>query len=198
ELNCGLLAGWYHPSSCWVFCGTTYSKWTCPLFILFEVACELAALLTVTVAKTNARAAAVGVRMIFDSHLLFILFISSVCPTLTQGIVINNLLLVLALRKYVAFFSSDFAPAMSSIACGEAQAQRLPDPSPRGMYDISIFIKELKGRFAIGTISVITATGYSGPRGFKSVLLEGGDALAAVAAYIELNPVHTGLCDPLF
>jgi putative transposase len=32
---------------------------------------------------------------------------------------------------------------------------------------------------------------------FKSVLIEGGEALAAVAAYIELNPVRAGLCaDP--
>ena len=32
---------------------------------------------------------------------------------------------------------------------------------------------------------------------FKSVLLEGGEALATVAAYIELNPVRAGLCaDP--
>jgi putative transposase len=32
---------------------------------------------------------------------------------------------------------------------------------------------------------------------FKSVLLEGGEALAAVAAYIDLNPVRAGLCvDP--
>jgi hypothetical protein len=29
---------------------------------------------------------------------------------------------------------------------------------------------------------------------FKSVLLEGGEALAAVAAYIELNSVRAGLC----
>ena len=32
---------------------------------------------------------------------------------------------------------------------------------------------------------------------FKSVLLEGGEALAAVAAYIELNPVRAGLCADL-
>ncbi len=32
---------------------------------------------------------------------------------------------------------------------------------------------------------------------FKSLLIEGGEALAAVAAYIELNPVRAGLCaDP--
>jgi hypothetical protein len=34
-------------------------------------------------------------------------------------------------------------------------------------------------------------------RFIKSVLLEGGEAVAAVAAYIELNPVRAGLCaDP--
>jgi hypothetical protein len=43
----------------------------------------------------------------------------------------------------------------------------------------------------------MTATGSSGPSAFKSVLVEGGEALAAVAAYIELNPVRAGLCaDP--
>ena len=32
---------------------------------------------------------------------------------------------------------------------------------------------------------------------FKSALLEGGEVLAAVAAYVELNPVRAGLCaDP--
>jgi hypothetical protein len=32
---------------------------------------------------------------------------------------------------------------------------------------------------------------------FKSVLLEGGEAVAAVAAYVDLNPVRAGLCvDP--
>ena len=57
-----------------------YSKRTCPLFIVFEAERELAAVLTVTVAKTNARAAAIGVRMIFDNQFLFILFTSSVSP----------------------------------------------------------------------------------------------------------------------
>jgi hypothetical protein len=42
-----------------------YWKRACPFVTLFEVARELAALLTVTVAKANA-IAAVGVRMIFD------------------------------------------------------------------------------------------------------------------------------------
>jgi putative transposase len=30
---------------------------------------------------------------------------------------------------------------------------------------------------------------------FKSVLLEGGPAVAAIAAYIDLNPVRAGLCE---
>ena len=58
-----------------------YSKRTCPLFTVFEAARALAAVLIVTVAKINARAAAIGVRMIFDNQLLFILFTSSVSPT---------------------------------------------------------------------------------------------------------------------
>ena len=42
-----------------------YSKRACPFVTLFEVVRELAALLNVTVAKTNA-IAAVGVRKILD------------------------------------------------------------------------------------------------------------------------------------
>src|ERR1700751_2657523 len=43
--------------------------------------------------------------------------------------------------------------------------------------------KNSKADLPSGTTSVMTVTGYSGPR-FKIVLLEGGEALAAVAAYI--------------
>ena len=65
------------------------------------------------------------------------------------------------------------------------------------MYDISIFIKELKGRFAQWYNQRHDRYGVLWAERFKSVLLEGGEALAAVAAYIELNPVRAGLCaDP--
>jgi putative transposase len=80
---------------------------------------------------------------------------------------------------------------------GAGQIQRLLEPYRRRMYDISIFIKELKGRFAQGYNRRHGRYGVLWAERFKSVLLEGGEALAAVGAYIELNPVRAGLCaDP--
>jgi hypothetical protein len=71
--------------------------------------------------------------------------------------------------------------------------------------DISIFINELKGRFAQWYNRRHGRYGVLWAERFKSVLLEGGEALAAAAAYterkrhtnrntIELNPVRAGLC----
>ena len=80
---------------------------------------------------------------------------------------------------------------------GAARVQRLLDRYRRRMYDISVFIKELKGRFAQWYNQRHDRYGVLWAERFKSVLLEGGEALAAVAAYIELNPVRAGLCaDP--
>jgi len=80
---------------------------------------------------------------------------------------------------------------------GAGQIQRLLEPYRRRMYDISIFVKELKGRFAQGYNRRHGRYGVLWAERFKSVLLEGGEALAAVAAYIDLNPVRAGLCaDP--
>jgi len=78
---------------------------------------------------------------------------------------------------------------------GAARVQRLLDRYRRRMYDISVFIKELKGRFAQWYNQRHDRYGVLWAERFKSVLLEGGEALAAVAAYIELNPVRAGLCD---
>src|SRR6185312_3436156 len=75
--------------------------------------------------------------------------------------------------------------------------QLLLDGYRRRMYDISIFIKELKGRFAQWFNQRHDRYGVLWAERFKSVLLEEGEALAAVAAYTELNPVRAGLCaDP--
>jgi putative transposase len=80
---------------------------------------------------------------------------------------------------------------------GPDQVQRLLQPYRRRMFDISIFIKELKGRFAQDYNRRHGRYGVLWAERFKSVLLEGGEALAAVAAYIDLNPVRAGLCvDP--
>jgi putative transposase len=80
---------------------------------------------------------------------------------------------------------------------GVEQTQRLLQPYRNRMFDLSIFIKELKGGFAQWYNRRHGRYGVLWADRFKSVLLEGGEALAAVAAYIELNPVRAGLCaDP--
>jgi REP element-mobilizing transposase RayT len=80
---------------------------------------------------------------------------------------------------------------------GASQSQQLLEPYRRRMYDLSIFFRELKGRFAQWYNQRHERYGVLWAERFKSVLLEGGQALVAVAAYIELNPVRAGLCaDP--
>jgi putative transposase len=75
------------------------------------------------------------------------------------------------------------------------QSRRLLEPYRRRMNDISIFIKELKGRFAQWYNRRHGRYGVLWAERFKSVLLEGGQALATVGAYIDLNPVRAGLCE---
>ena len=72
---------------------------------------------------------------------------------------------------------------------------RLLEPFRKRMNDISIFIKELKGRFAQWYNRRYGRYGALWAERFKSVLLEGGQAVAAIAAYIDLNPVRAGLCE---
>ena len=80
---------------------------------------------------------------------------------------------------------------------GVDQIQRLLEPYRKRMYDISIFIKELKGGYAQWYNRRHGRYGVLWAERFKSVLIQGGEALAAVSAYIDLNPVRAGLCtDP--
>jgi hypothetical protein len=80
---------------------------------------------------------------------------------------------------------------------GNAEIERVLDRYRRRMHDLSIFIKELKGRFAQWYNRRHGRYGVLWAERFKSLLVEGGEALAAVAAYIDLNPVRAGLCaDP--
>lgn len=80
---------------------------------------------------------------------------------------------------------------------GSPQIQRLLDRYRSRMYDLSIFLKELKGRFAQSYNQRHGRSGVLWAERFKSVLVQEGEALAAVSAYIDLNPVRAGLCaDP--
>jgi putative transposase len=80
---------------------------------------------------------------------------------------------------------------------GVEQSNRLLEPFRRRMYDISIFMKELKGGFTQGFNRRHGRYGTLWAERFKSVLLEPGQAVVKLAAYIDLNPVRAGLCaDP--
>jgi putative transposase len=80
---------------------------------------------------------------------------------------------------------------------GIEQCNRLLEPYRKRMNDISIFVKELKGRFAQWYNRRHGRYGALWAERFKSLLLEGGRAVATVAAYIDLNPVRAALCaDP--
>jgi REP element-mobilizing transposase RayT len=80
---------------------------------------------------------------------------------------------------------------------GIEQSSRLLESYRRRMNDISIFIKELKGRFAQWYNGRHERYGALWAERFKSLLLEGGWAVSTVAAYIDLNPVRAALCsDP--
>ena len=56
-------------------------------------------------------------------------------------------------------------------------------------------MKELKGRFAQWYNRRHHRYGVLWAERFKSVLIEEGQALSAVAAYIDLNPLRAGLCE---
>jgi hypothetical protein len=80
---------------------------------------------------------------------------------------------------------------------GEPAAQGLRQKLQARMFDVSTFLKELKGRFAQGYNRRHGRFGPLWAERFKSLLVEDGVALQAVALYIDLNPVRAGLCaDP--
>jgi putative transposase len=80
-------------------------------------------------------------------------------------------------------------------ASPSAQAQQLRNHYLSRLFDVSVYIKELKGRFAQWYNRRHGRYGVLWAERFKSVLIEGGQALSAVAAYIDLNPLRAGLCE---
>ena len=73
------------------------------------------------------------------------------------------------------------------------QAQQLRDHYLSRLFDVSTYMKELKGRFAQWYNRRHHRYGVLWAEIFKSVLIEEGQALSAVAAYIDLNPLRAGL-----
>ncbi|MGK0190537.1 MAG: putative transposase [Verrucomicrobiales bacterium] len=65
----------------------------------------------------------------------------------------------------------------------------------RRMCDLAAFMKELKHRMTLTFNQSHQRKGTLWMAPFKSVLVEGAEALATVAAYIDLNPVRAGIVD---
>ena len=74
-------------------------------------------------------------------------------------------------------------------------AKQLKEQYLNRLFDVSVFMKELKGRFAQWYNRRHRRYGVLWAERFKSVLIESGEALTAVAAYIDLNPVRAGVCE---
>ena len=76
----------------------------------------------------------------------------------------------------------------------EEDAHRHLEGYWRRMYDVSWFIRMIKQRFSQWYNVRKQRCGTLWEQRFKSVLVEGsGEVLAAIAAYIDLNPVRVGL-----
>jgi len=61
------------------------------------------------------------------------------------------------------------------------------------LFDLSMFMKELKLRMTLAYNGAHGRKGTLWEGRFKSLLVEGGEAVRAVAAYIDLNPIRAGL-----
>jgi putative transposase len=71
--------------------------------------------------------------------------------------------------------------------------ERIAERVRARLFDLSAFMKELKLRMTLAYNYSSGRKGALWDGRFKSVLVEGGEALRAVAAYIDLNPIRAGL-----
>jgi REP element-mobilizing transposase RayT len=61
------------------------------------------------------------------------------------------------------------------------------------MWDVSFFMRLLKQRFSQWFNTIHSRKGTLWEERFRSVLVEGGDALRTVSFYVDLNPVRAGI-----
>ena len=77
----------------------------------------------------------------------------------------------------------------------EAAVEALLEKFKRRFCDVSLFVKELKERFSRWYNKQHDRRGTLWMDRFKSILVDGQEALSTMAAYIDLNPVRAGLVD---
>ena len=76
---------------------------------------------------------------------------------------------------------------------GDALVERELDRFRRRMFDLSEFMKDVKQRFSTWYNQANERKGTLFEERFKSVLVQDGQALRMMAAYIDLNPVRAGI-----
>lgn len=102
------------------------------------------------------------------------------------------------IRRVREFYGDREAKVVASYLSHNEKGEELRERLLARMGDVSVFLKELKQRFSIWYNKTHERFGTLWAERFKSILVQGEDhAMAAVAAYIDLNPVRAGLCkDP--
>jgi REP element-mobilizing transposase RayT len=75
----------------------------------------------------------------------------------------------------------------------EEGLRQIAERVSKRLFDLSMFMKELKLRMTQAFNFAHGRTGALWDGRFKSLLVEGGYAVRAVAAYIDLNPVRAGI-----
>jgi len=76
---------------------------------------------------------------------------------------------------------------------GDVLVERELDRFRRRMFDLSEFMKDLKQRFSTWFNQTNDRKGTLFEERFKSVIVQDGQALRMMAAYIDLNPVRAGI-----
>jgi putative transposase len=74
-------------------------------------------------------------------------------------------------------------------------AEELRESFFKRMWDVSFFMKSLKQRFSAWYNKKAARTGTLWEQRFRSVLVQSGDALMTMAAYIDLNPIRAGMVE---
>ena len=94
-------------------------------------------------------------------------------------------------KAYLSRLQSDIAGLREQGR--EEEVQRVLDAYKDRFCDLSLFVKELKERFSRWFNKKHARRGTLWMDRFRSVIIEGGECLRTVAAYIDLNPIRAGL-----
>jgi len=98
-------------------------------------------------------------------------------------------------KKKVENLQETFANMREISVEGDALVERELDRFRRRMFDLSEFMKDVKQRFSSWYNKTNERKGTLFEERFKSVIVQDGQALRMMAAYIDLNPVRAGIVD---